>query len=154
MLARILLVAAAVTVAACGITREDFHSLDLAGREIVIALGSNPSPARLTELRGRFTTALDAAAPLANSGAERDLIADYRAAQAALDDLLAIVALRERVGGELLPVSEPLAERAWKTYDLPINTNEPPSIYATEAVREIQSALRTRLTGASDRLGG
>jgi hypothetical protein len=137
---------------ACGIDPQKFQSVDLAGREIIVALNTDTSPGRLRELRAAFGSALQAVEPLASSNAERTLTADFRSAGAALDDLLAVLDLRITTGTELLPVSNPLAERVWKAYDLPINTNEPPSIYASEAVREIQAGVRAKLAAASDTL--
>lgn len=138
--------------AACGIDRQLFQPVDLAAREIIVALGAEAPPARLRELRVALGAAVNAVEPLANSSAERALAADFKSAGAALDDLLAVVELRETTGNELLPVSNPLAARVWKAYDLPVNTNEPPSIYASEAAREIQTVVRTKLAAASDTL--
>ena len=49
-----------------------------------------------------------------------------------------------------LPLSDALPERLRLRYDLPVNSNEPRSIYASEALRALRDDITHRLGAASD----
>jgi hypothetical protein len=53
----------------------------------------------------------------------------------------------------MLPIREELPARIAREYELGINTNEPPSIYADEALQAIWKAARGHLRAASQSLG-
>lgn len=139
--------------AACGLDATRFRELDIAARQLYLALGKPAlTPSDLEQARAPFRTALQARASDIASRQERELLEVYRAADTAAADLAALFERRGSPDNVLLPVSDPLIERIWKTYDLPVNTNEPPSIYFAEAGRAIVDVARQRLNEATDHL--
>jgi hypothetical protein len=104
--------------------------------------------ARYRELVGGFKSELAAARSRAQTSAERAVLRSYEDALPGLLDLLAVWEVKERDHVELLPLKEPLYQRLQKEYDLPVNSNEPPSIYAGEAMPAIWDATKAKLEKA------
>jgi hypothetical protein len=126
-----------------------FSGVDQAGRAIVAAFdGKIPLP-RYRELVAAFSAEVVHARAQTRSSSERTLLDEYDAAEAGLNDLLAVWQRREEHNEELLPIAEALPARLAEQYQLPVNTNEPPSIYATEAIHAIWDATRATLSHAT-----
>ena len=67
----------------------------------------------------------------------------------ALTDLELVWEEQDKRDVEMLPIREALPARLAREYDLPVNTNEPPSIYTEEARRTIWETARRHLGAAS-----
>lgn len=81
------------------------------------------------------------------------MLAEYEAALKNLTDLQ-LVWEEKDARGEMLPIREEIPARIAREYELGVNTNEPPSIYADEAMAAAWKAARGHLTNATRRLGG
>ena len=81
------------------------------------------------------------------------MLAEYEAALKNLTDLQ-LVWEEKDARGEMLPIREEVPARIAREYELGVNTNEPPSIYADEAMSTIWKAARGHLTNATKLLGG
>lgn len=133
--------------------RERFPDLERASRDIVAVLSSNGSLDRYRAAAAQFSAALSSAS--ASSAEGRRRLDEYREANKGLQDILAVWETKNARQQELLPLSSPLASRLAKEWDLPVNTNEPPSIYASEAMQTIWTATRTKIEALDeDRSGG
>ncbi len=154
MLMRCLLVVMCLAVAtACGgVDRQTFSELDRAGRALVVAFESKPNLSAFRALHQKFAAALGTAKPRAQSSGDRTQLSDYEAVDALLREMLVLWAGRDEHDAELLPVADELPGRLLKRYDLPVNTNEPTSIYASEALRALRDDVTKRLATASGRL--
>jgi hypothetical protein len=138
-----------VASSACrGLERQHFRGLDAAGRAIDTAVAAKSDLARYRQLLGAFSTELSGARTRAVTAEEKTVLAQYESAHTALTDILLIWEAKEARGSDMLPIREPLPERIAREYALGVNTNEPPSIYASEAMQTIWAAARTRLDSA------
>ena len=151
---RSLLVALCLAVAtACGgVDRQTFSELDRTGRALIVAFEGKPNLPAFRTLHQQFSSALGATKPRAQSSRDRTLIRDYEAVDALLREMLILWTGRDEHEAELLPVADALPGRLRTRYDLPVNTNEPTSIYASEALRALRDDVTTRLSAASDQL--
>ena len=52
----------------------------------------------------------------------------------------------------LIPVSGSVGGALTERYELPVNTNEPPSVYANEALAALRDDIRQRLAAAGEAL--
>lgn len=154
MLMRSFLVTLCLAVAtACGgIDRQTFAELDRTGRALAVAFAGKPNLPAFRTLQQQFAAALGTAKPRAQSSGDRTQISDYEAVDALLREMLVLWVGRDEHDAELLPVADELPGRLLKRYDLPVNTNEPTSIYASEALRALRDDVTTRLATASGRL--
>jgi hypothetical protein len=140
-----------------GLSRTTFQPVETASRAIEADLDRKPEPkAELThysELLNACAGALDGARERVRTPREQAVLGEYEAALKALTDIGLIWEERRRRGTELLPLREEAVGRLVREYDLPVNTNEPPSIYATEAVAAARDAARAHLRAARMALG-
>ena len=138
-----------VAAAACrGLDSQHFRGLDAAGRAIGSAVAAKSDLAQYRQLLAAFSSELSGAKTRATTAEEKAVLAQYESAHTALTDILLVWEAKEASGSDMLPIREALAERIAREYDLGINTNEPPSIYASEAMQTIWAAARTRLESA------
>lgn len=138
---------------ACGrIDRQAFQELDKAGRAVAVALEGRTALPRYRQLMAVYSAELIAARRKIRSSGDRALLTEYEAAGSTMQDLLAVWERRDEHDTELLPIAEELPARLKVEYDLPVNTNAPPSIYASEAMRAMADSARARLQQASERL--
>ena len=142
----------ALAPACARMDKRAFADVDRAGRAIVEALDGKVALPQYRELVTAFSKEVASAKARTRSSNERALMGDYEAAETGLGDMLAVWERRDEHDAELLPVADALPGRLAKQYDLPVNTNEPPSIYASEALRAIWKATKVTLNRASHTL--
>lgn len=99
-----------------------------------------------------FSTELSNAKARVETSRERAVLARYEAAHRGLTDILLVWDAREARGSDMLPIREELPARIAREYELGVNTNEPPSIYAGEAMQTIWAGAKTTLDSAHDAL--
>ncbi len=144
---RVLSVLACVSLATAVCARVDrqlLAGLDRTSAVLVSDVPGKVNLARYRDLVGSYTTELTAARARAQTAGERAALEDYETAYTGLKDMLTIWEAKD-AGTELLPLRDPLNERVARQYKLPVNTNEPPSIYASEALPEIWAATKAKL---------
>jgi len=105
------------------------------------------------QLLARYATELSSVAPLVKSSRGEKALAEYQAAFKGLTDLDLVWEEKDTRGLEMLPIREALPARIAREYELGVNTNEPPSIYAGEALATIRETARRHLRAASVALG-
>jgi hypothetical protein len=136
---------------ASGCTRVDrqlFTGLDRTSQAILAEV-PKVGLERYRELTTSYTNELTAAHARAQTSAERAALEPYDSAQTGLKDILAVWSAKDTTQSDMLPVRDEMAGRIAKTYGLPVNTNEPPSIYAGEAMQIIWDSTKARLTQAT-----
>jgi hypothetical protein len=106
------------------------------------------------ELLAAYATEVSGVGTRATNSHERAVLAEYEAALKGLTDLRLVWEAKDARGSDMLPIREELVARIAREYDLGVNTNEPPSIYADEAMAAIWSAARGHLTDATKLLRG
>jgi hypothetical protein len=143
-----ILVAAGLAASCARVDRQLFSGLDRTGG-VILSEVPRVSLARYRELFNAYTTELTAAHARAQTGSERSALEPYDAAAAGLKDVLAVWDAKETSRSDMLPLADEMAARVAKTYSLPVNTNEPPSIYASEAMQLIWGATKDALTRAT-----
>jgi hypothetical protein len=143
----------AVSTSSCGqINPDAFTGVQQAGDNIASAIASRTDVSHYRDLVTAYSNEMTKAEGLANSGPDRELLAQYRSIQDGLQDMLLVWEEKTQSNRELLPLNEPLSARLQKQYSLPVNTNEPPSIYATEALQMIWDETKGKLSAANDAL--
>lgn len=141
-------------VAACGgVHQARFSKVTQAAKAISASISERPNLGSYRELLKGFSTELTEARSQASTSAERAIVTDLDAAQTLMKDLLLIWEERTKRESDLLPMSEPLVARIATQFELPVNTNEPPSIYANEAMQAIWSQAKEKLSAVSQTLG-
>lgn len=133
--------------------RRAFDGVEKASRALQTAVDGQPSLPVYRQLLATYTAELATARGRVTNAPERAVLADYEAALKALSDLRLIWEDKEGRGSEMLPIRDELAARIAREYELGVNTNEPPSIYATEAMRAAWDAARAHLRAARATLG-
>lgn len=128
-----------------------FDDVKQAARQVTAVVTARGSLAQFAGAVARFSTAIDQLKAKPLSSKERSLAAEYEGVRQSLDDIRLVWEEKEKRQQELLPIAEPLPARLQKTYDLPINSNEPPSIYASEARQMIWDGARTKLEALQNR---
>jgi len=155
-----LLFGAVVLFGACvssgTLDRRRFDGVRRAGQAIRESIGAKAKLPRYQELLVRYADELSKLKETATRAEERALIERYAALYAQLEDIRLVWEARSTHAAETdrLPLSDPLSARLAEQYRLPVNTNEPPSIYATEALNAIWSAAKESLDGANAALDG
>jgi len=135
-----------VAVAACGrVNQRAFENVNRAGHRIEPAVTGRSTLADYRAAFADFSAALDAVKSQQLSTHDQAVVQQYDDVRRSLDDIRLVWEERETRRQELLPIAEALPGRLQKQYDLPVNTNEPPSIYATEARNLIWESARKKL---------
>jgi hypothetical protein len=145
------LIIACVAGSCKGVNHEAFEGVNQAGREIELAIGAKADLPRYEQVLADFTTQLASARSQAQSEADRALVAAYEDVQRQLDDMRLVWEAREARQAELLPIADPVAGRVQQQYDLPVNTNDPPSIYAGEALQRIWEDTKNKIDALASR---
>jgi hypothetical protein len=135
----------AVLAACSSSSARSFDDVHDAGRRAEALLAGDGDIAQYRQALSAFTAKLDALKAKPLSSRDQARAARYDAVRQALDDVRLVWEEKDARKLELLPIAEPLPGRLQKTYGLPVNTNEPPSIYATEARQLIGAAAREKL---------
>jgi hypothetical protein len=143
-----IVLAATLAVSCAKVDRQLFGGLDRASTTILAEV-PKVSLARYRELVTVYASELTAAHSRAQTSAELAALDSYDAAQIGLKDILAVWDAKETRQSDMLPMRDEMAARVAKQYSLPVNTNEPPSIYASEAMQVIWDATKGRLTQAT-----
>ncbi|MEQ1868979.1 MAG: hypothetical protein ABL961_03030 [Vicinamibacterales bacterium] len=142
-----------LTGAACArVHPETFAPLAQTGQSIVVALTDRPTLPRFRPLRQAFGSALAEARPKARSSTEHRMLNAYEAVDERLSEMLAVWEGLNARQEERLPVTRPLGAQLKARYDLAVNTNEPVSIYATEALVALRDDIKERLGHASGKV--
>lgn len=145
----LLLISILAGVSACArFDPKIFAPLDQTGHAIVTALTDQPSLPRFRPLRQSFSSALADVQPKAQSARERAVLGNYEVVDARLSEMLTVWDGLESRDEAMLPVSSPLAGALKQRYDLPVNTNEPASIYANEVLVALRDDIKARLDDA------
>jgi len=144
----------AATWSCRGVERQHFQRLDEAGQAIEASIRERVDLPRYRPLLETFSAALSDTRIHVQTSRERALLAQYEAAYLGLNDMLLVWEAREARGSEMLPIREELPARIAREYELGVNTNEPPSIYASEALQTISTASRDKLAAAHRSLDG
>jgi hypothetical protein len=144
----------AANLACGGVERQRFVRLDEAGRAIEQGISQKADLARFRQLLDAFATELAAAGPRVSTVREGALLSRYQEAYTGLTDMRLVWEARQARGSDMLPIREDLPARIAREYELGVNTNEPPSIYANEALEAIWARTREKLATASRSLNG
>jgi hypothetical protein len=131
-----------------GVDRQQFRTLDGAGRSVAAGVEAKAGLAQYRQLVAVFSNELSKAREQAHTPADVALVEQYEGASAAMNDLLLVWEAREASGSDMLPIREALPARIAREYELGVNTNEPPSIYAGEAMQTIWAAAQKKLASA------
>lgn len=131
------------------VDRRAFQSVERASTTVQTALDNKATLAQFRPLLAAYSAEVSAAESRASTPGERRLLAEYQAALKALTDVQLVWEEKEARGVQLLPIREALPARLKREYDLPVNTNEPPSIYADEAMTAAWDAARQHMRAAS-----
>jgi len=143
-----------IVLSACRtVDRRAFHDVERASRALQTAVDGKAGLPRYRELLGAYVVALSAVDAHVTRTEDRGVLAEYQAALKNLTDLQ-LVWEEKDVRGEMLPIREDVPARIAREYELGVNTNEPPSIYADEAMAAIWKAARGHLTNAAKLLAG
>jgi len=143
-----------ISAAACrGADRRTFSGLEQASRALQPALAGNTTVATYRDLLNSYATELSAVRGHVTNSRERAILAEYDAAMKPLTDMRLVWESKE-AGSEMLRVADEVPARIAREYELGINTNDPPSIYATEALHAIATSARQHLEKASRLLAG
>jgi hypothetical protein len=143
-----------ISLVACRtVDRRAFRDVERASRAVQAAIDGKASLPRYRELLNAYATALSTVRPQVTRAQDRAVLAEYEAALKNLTDLQ-LVWEEKDARGELLPVRDEVAARIAREYELGVNTNEPPSIYADEALGTIWKVATQHLANASRLLAG
>ena len=143
-----------ISTSACGLSdRRAFQGVERASKAVQSAIDGKATLPRYRELLHTYATELSAAGPRVTSARGRAALSEYQAALKSLNDLELVWEAKDTQGREMLPLREEPAGRIAREYDLPVNTNEPPSIYANEAMGAIWQAALKHLRAASLAVG-
>jgi len=134
------------------VDRRAFRDVERASRAVQAAIDGKAGLARYRELLNAYETALSTVRPRMTRSGDRAVLAEYEAALKNLTDLR-LVWEEKDARGEMLPLREKVPARIAREYELGVNTNEPPSIYADEAMAAIWKAALKHLRAASQALG-
>ena len=144
-----------IWASACtGRDRRTFLGVERASKEIQAALDSKPTLPHFRELLGVYSTELNGIRARVASAPDQAVLKEYDAALKGLTDMQLVWEAKEARGSDMLPIREELPARIAREYQLGINTNEPPSIYADEALQAARQAARQHLTNATRLLAG
>jgi len=144
-----------ISTSACGWSdRRTFQGVERASNAIQSAIDGKTALPRYRELLHTYTAELSLAAPRVTNSRGRAALAEYQAALKSLNDLELVWEEKDTHTREMLPIREESAGRIAREYDLPVNTNEPPSIYVDEAMTAIWKAARGHLANATKLLNG
>lgn len=144
-----------IWVSGCtGLDRRAFLGVERASKAIQAALDGKTALPQYRELLSTYSTELSAVHARATNSREQAVLAEYDAALTGLIDMRLVWEEKDARGSDMLPIREELPARIAREYDLGVNTNEPPSIYATEALRAISQAARGHLANATRLLAG
>jgi hypothetical protein len=130
-----------------------FDAVERASKAIQTAMAGKAARLQYRQLWGAYMLELSIVEPRVTSARGRQALAEYEAALKGLTDLDEVWEAKDTSGSELLPIRDELAGRVAHEYALPVNTNEPPSIYADEAMQASWQAAQKHLRAASLALG-
>lgn len=133
--------------------RRAFAGVEKASQALTTALDGQTTLSAYRPLLNTYASELATVRGRVTGSAERDVLAEYEAAFRGLTDLQLVWEEKEARGSEMLPIRDELPARIAREYELGVNTNEPPSIYATEALHRIWEAARAHLRAAHVALG-
>ena len=133
--------------------RRAFDGVEKASRALQTAVDGQTSLRVYRQLLGTYSAELAAIRGRVTNPPQRAVLAEYEAALKGLTDLQLVWEDKEARGSEMLPIRDDLPARIAREYALGVNTNEPPSIYASEAMRAAWDAARQHLRSASLVLG-
>jgi hypothetical protein len=131
-----------------GVDGRAFAGVDRASSAVRAAVDSKAPLAQYRERLSVFSAEVSALRPHVATPRERAIAAEYEAALKSLTDFELVWEEREARGSDMLPIREPLPARIAREYQLGVNTNEPPSIYADEALQAIWDAAQGHLRAA------
>jgi hypothetical protein len=144
-----------IWVTACtGLDRRTFLGVERASKAIQAALDGKTALPQYRELLSTYSTELSGIRARVSNRREQAVLAEYDAALRGLTDIQLVWENKETRGSDMLPIREELPARIAREYDLGVNTNEPPSIYADEALQAIWQAARRHLATATRLLTG
>ena len=143
-----------IWVTACtGLDKRTFLGVERASKAIQAALDGKATLTQYRELLSGYSTELTGIRARVATPRNQAVLKEYDAALKGLTDLQLVWEAKETRGSDMLPIREELPARIAREYDLGINTNEPPSIYADEALQAIWKAARGHLRAASQSVG-
>jgi hypothetical protein len=140
-------------IACTGLDRRTFLGVERASKAVQAALDGKPTLPQYRALLRAYSTELSGIRARVTTSREQAVLAEYDAALKSLTDIQLVWEEKETRGSDMLPIREELPARIAREYDLGVNTNEPPSIYANEALVAISEAARGHLRAASRALG-
>ena len=144
-----------IYVTACtGLDKRTFLGAERASKALQAALDGKATLAQYRELLSSYSTELTGIRARVATPRDEAVLKEYVAALKGLTDLRLVWEAKETRGSDMLPIREALAARIAREYDLGINTNEPPSIYADEALQATRQAARKHLANATRLLAG
>jgi len=144
-----------ISTSACGLSdRRTFQEVERASKAIQSAVDAKAGLPRYRELLRTYAAELSLAGPRVTDSGRQASLAEYQAALKSLNEREWVWEEKDTHAREMLPIRDEPAGRIVREYDLPINTNEPPSIYVDEAMAAIWKAARGHLSNATKLLGG
>jgi len=142
-----------ISISGCRtVDRRAFQDVERASRAVQTAIDGKAGLARYRELLSAYAAALSTMSSRVTRAEDRAVLAEYEAAFKNLTDLR-LVWEEKDARGEMLPIREEVPARIAREYELGVNTNEPPSIYADEAMGAIWQAALKHLRAARQALG-
>jgi hypothetical protein len=141
-------------IACTGLDRRTFLRVERASKAIQAALDGKTTLPQYRQLLSTYSTELSGIRARVTTSRDQAVLAEYDAALKGLTDIQLVWEEKETRGSDMLPIREELPARVAREYDLGVNTNEPPSIYADEALQAIRQAARKHLANATRLLAG
>lgn len=138
-----------ISLSACRtVDRRAFQDVERTSKAIQTAIDGKAGLPRYRELLSAYGAALSTVDSRVTHARDRAVLAEYQAALKNLTDLQ-LVWEEKDARGEMLPIREEVTARIAREYELGVNTNEPPSIYADEAMQAVWQAAQKHLRAAS-----
>jgi hypothetical protein len=132
-----------------GLDRRAFEKVERTSKAVQAAIEGKTTLPKYRELLGAYSAELAAVRQRVTTARGHAALAEYEAALKGLTDIRLVWEDKDARGSDMLPIREELPARIAREYDLGVNTNEPPSIYADEALEAIWKATRAHLVAAS-----
>jgi hypothetical protein len=129
-------------------------AVERASKVIQTSLDGKATLAQYREQLSTYSTELTGIRARVADARDQAVLKEYDAALKGLTDLQLVWEAKETRGSDMLPIREEFPARIAREYDLGINTNEPPSIYADEALQATRQAARKHLANATRLLAG
>jgi hypothetical protein len=142
-----------LAIACQRVDRRAFQDLERTAKAIQTALDGTTTVAAYRELLNTYSAELATLHGQVTKTADQAVLTEFDLALKGLTDLRLVWDEKDARQSDMLPIREELAGRIAREYGLGVNTNEPPSIYANEALHAIWERAKEHLEKAQRLLG-